>query len=648
MMKKRKKKGEKMAKNQEKQSKVNSAMHPDPTEKQKLPKDLREWPKFLLSLMGGFFYRLFYVVLLVWETNPLILFAMIFMCVFNGVMPILSAFISAELINALVGGITGATESFSAVAGLLALQFGYIILSSVVKNINTAINRVSNELVVMHIKTKIINKAKTLDLKNFDMPEFYSNLENANKEAGHRPLNSLSATFSMFSTIISIVSFIVIIAAISSWAPLVIIIISLPSAAINFVYKKKNANYARRNSKCRRQMDYYTGLVVSKDVAKEVKIFGLADFFINKFKTVHANYFKGLKKLIFAETFWHIALTALSSVANCVIFLYIAHMTFRGELQMGDYTLYTGALNSVSTGVSTFITTTATIYEGSLFIENLIAFMHEKTTVVPSIPEPVIPQRGGHTIEFRNVSFKYPGTERYVTKNVSFTLHPGETCVLVGLNGAGKTTLIKLLTRLYDPTEGVILLDGRDIREYSVAELYDLYGIIFQDFGKYAFTVKENIAFGQLSKGIVEDDILAAAKQSDATAFIDNLPGKYDTPLMRLFEDNGIELSGGQWQKLAIARACYGDSDIVILDEPTAALDPMAEQEIFNQFDALSRGKTTIFVSHRLSSATTASKILVLEGGELVEEGTHNELMALGGKYHTLFSTQAKRYIEHQ
>ena len=234
---------------------------------------------------------------------------------------------------------------------------------------------------------------------------------------------------------------------------------------------------------------------------------------------------------------------------------------------------------------------------------------------------------------------------RTVVNDVSVCIRPGEVVGLLGPNGAGKTTLIKLITRLYDPTEGEIYLDGRDIRDYDLKDLYRMFGIIFQDFGKYAFSVKENIAFGDMSKELSEEDIQLAAKQSNSQAFIEKLPDGYETPLMRYFEENGIELSIGQWQKLAIARAFYSDSDILILDEPTASLDPMAEQEIFNQFDTLRRDKTTIFVSHRLSSATTASKIIVLEDGRIVEEGTHRELMELGGKYHKLFTTQAKRYI---
>ena len=231
-------------------------------------------------------------------------------------------------------------------------------------------------------------------------------------------------------------------------------------------------------------------------------------------------------------------------------------------------------------------------------------------------------------------------------EDINVTIRAGETVVIVGYNGAGKTTLIKLLTRLYDPTSGTILLDGHDIREYDVNELYAMFGMIFQDYGKYAVSVSENIKFGDIGRDAGDPEIRDAAAHADADEFIETLPDAYNTPLMRYFEDNGTELSGGQWQKLAIARAFYSDSDILILDEPTASLDPMAEQEIFNQFNELRTDKTSIFISHRLSSATIADTILVMEEGKIVEQGSHRELMALGGEYNKLFTMQAARYKE--
>lgn len=627
-----------------------------------LPKSVKEVPNYLKKLLGSFFSRLFYIFGLVWETAPWILFVMIFMAIFNGIMPVISAYVTAEIINSLsaaIGSIStvGMTvgEQFSAmfeneacrtIAFWLVIQLACTFLNSVVSNIDTVLTRIYGEMVVNHIKIKIMNKAKEVDLASFDMPEFYEKLENANREAGNRPIQVLNATFSVVQALITMVSFIIILWAVSPAAPIIIAVLAIPSAIINFIYRKKNVMYIRHRSKDRRQLNYYSELITNKDMVKEVRMFGLSDLFIKRYGETFARYFKGLKKLFITEGIWHIVLTVLRAAANCALFAYIAIQVCNGTQAIGNYTLYVNALNSIASGVATLISTTATIYEGTLFIDNMIAFMKNERTVVPSLPEPLkVNRHTGHTVTFDHVSFRYPGTERDVIKDVCVTINPGDTVVLVGLNGAGKTTLIKLLTRLYDPTEGRILLDGHDIREYDVEDLYKIFGIIFQDFGKYAVSVTENIAFGEIEKEIRSENIEKAATESNANIFIEKLPNGYDTPLMRYFETNGIELSIGQWQKLSIARAFYSDSDFLILDEPTASLDPMAEQEIFNQFDQLRKDKTTIFVSHRLSSATTANKILVLEYGELIETGNHAELMAKHGRYYELFSTQAKRYI---
>jgi ATP-binding cassette subfamily B protein len=276
----------------------------------------------------------------------------------------------------------------------------------------------------------------------------------------------------------------------------------------------------------------------------------------------------------------------------------------------------------------------------------MIEFMKEEREIVPTVAEPAIPLRHvPHRIEFKNVSFRYPGMQHFVLKNVNLSFEDSDSVVLVGLNGAGKSTLIKLLTRLYDPTEGAIYLDGRDLREYDVEALYDIFGIIFQDFGRYSETVSENIRFGDVERDFDPDSVSTAASRSGADTFIERLPCGYDTPLTRMFEETGRELSVGQWQKLSVARAFYKDSEILILDEPTAALDPIAEQEVFTQFSRLSEGKIAVFVSHKLSSAVSASKIVVIDGGTVAEVGNHEELMALGGKYYELFSTQARRYV---
>ncbi|MBR3837683.1 MAG: ABC transporter ATP-binding protein [Clostridia bacterium] len=614
------------------------------------PKNLRDLPRYLKEVLGGFFHRFAYIVNLVWKTGKWILFLLFFVALFRGVSPVVGSLISQRILNELQGVIRGGGGAFfaSATFRLLIYLFVYRILVQVVNNVNTALNRIAGEKVVRQVKLQMMEKAKEIDLASFDDPKFYEKMENANREAGNRPLTILSETFGIVSTAIELVSYLVILLAAPglSWMTLLILLVSIPSAVINFIYRKKNFQYMRHRSKDRRQMHYYSDILVNKDMIKEVRMFDLADTFITRYLSVFERYYKGLRNLIISERLWHVGIGVVSGILNLFFYLIIAQKVFEGTCMIGDYSLYTGAILSVSNCVSTLITTSATIYEGTLFIDNLIAFMKEKKTVKPLVGSGIPVNRNvGHTIEFRGVSFRYPGTRRNVLQDVSFTIKPGETVVLVGLNGAGKTTLLKLLTRLYDPTEGVILLDGKDVREYDEKSLYAMFGIIFQDFGKYAVSVEENIRFGDIHKAWDRDLVESAARQSAAEEFIRALPAGFDTPLMRIFEENGIELSIGQWQKLAVARAFFADSEVLILDEPTASLDPLAEQEIFRQFDELRDQKTSIFVSHRLSSATVADQILVLENGRIVESGSHRDLMEKKGKYYQLFSTQASRYI---
>lgn len=614
------------------------------------PRSVGDVPRFLKELLGGFFKRFFYIVGIVWQTGHWILFLMTFLALFNGLTPVIGALLSKEIINELQAANTPVPEFFhSRIFMLLIYLFIYRVLKRLALTAGTAVDSLSGELVIKQIKLRIMNKSHELDLQYFDLPEFYEKLENANREAGIRPIQVITKTFTATSTLIELISYIAVMATAPGLglAAFIIMAVSLPSAIISFIYRKRNFNYKRRRSKDRREMNYYSDVLVNKDIVKEVRIFGLTDFFADKFKKVFGEYFKGLRALILSESLWQIALGIVSVIVNLFFCGIVALRVLSGEIMLGDYTLYTGAIMSIATCIATLISTSAGVYEGTLFIDNLMYFMNKSPGIVPTVtPGAKVKRNAPHTIEFKNVSFHYPGSERCVLQNINITFSPGQTTVLVGLNGAGKTTLIKLLTRLYDPTDGVILLDGRDIREYDLESLYGMFGIIFQDFGRYAVTVGENISFGDLSLMPSHDSLMEAARQSNADGFIEKLPQGIDTPLTRQFERTGSELSGGQWQKLAIARAFYSRSDILVLDEPTASLDPLAEQEIFNEFDRLRSGKMSIFVSHRLSSATTAGQIIVLEGGRVVEKGTHKELMEQKGKYYNLFSVQAKRYVE--
>ena len=639
------------------------------------PKNFKEFFPYLFKVIGRFFSRYFFIFRLVWEASPLVLIVMSIVTILSGILPVLGAKIAAELLNAVALGIsnpekfsfvemnsisnvfqnigvmfTKVQENKPSIGSLILFELAFIAFNSIISNAYNAFISISGEKVANHIKLKIIKKAKTIDLSQFDLPKFYEKFENACREAGFRPIQIIGSTFSMMSSIISMSTFIGVLIALHPLAPVAVVIISLPAAIIRFIYGRKNFLYMRRRSKERRQMDYFTQLMTNKDIAKEVRLFNLSETFTNKFKAIFAKYFKGLKSLIVRENMWHIVIAIAIAVVNSVLFLYVAYTGINTEgFEIGQYSYYAGALNSIISCVGAIVSATATVYQGTLFIDNLVEFNNVKPKIVPIQEPPLSVERHiAHKIEFKDVCFSYPGTDKLVLKNISFTLEKGTTTVLVGLNGAGKTTIIKLLTRLYDPTSGVILLDGEDIRKYDVEQLYRMYGTIFQDFGKYAVSVEENIYYGDIIKGNNEEDVKMAASKSGASEYIDKMPLGYKTQLFRFFDDDATDLSIGQWQKLSVARAFYSDSDVLILDEPTAALDAMAEQKIFEQFDELTTDKTSIFVSHRLSSATIADNIIVVEYGEIIEQGNHKELMAQKGKYYELFTTQAKRYIDNK
>jgi len=398
-----------------------------------------------------------------------------------------------------------------------------------------------------------------------------------------------------------------------------------------------------RQTPLRRMMDYLRQVGGSKEAAKELKLFNLSGYLTGRFSALSQTIYDENVALNRRRLFWGGLLGLLGQLGYYGAYGYSIYRTIQGRYSIGDLTLITTAIMQAMSNIQQAFSTASGVADQALFLTDLIAFfemkprVESKTDGLP-IPSPI--ERG---FEFRNVSFVYPGTDRRVLSNFNFTLRPGERVALIGENGQGKTTIVKLITRLYDPSEGEILLDGVDLREYDLDALHGEIGVIFQDFMRYEMTARENIAVGRIEVPHTNEEIEYAADKSLASGVVAKLHGKYDQMLGRRFE-SGVDLSGGEWQKLALARAYLRDAQLLILDEPTAALDARSELEVFERFAELTHEKMALLISHRFSTVRMADRIVVLEAGKLVEEGSHSKLLALGGRYAAMFEMQAASY----
>jgi len=430
------------------------------------------------------------------------------------------------------------------------------------------------------------------------------------------------------------------------WLAIVALIVPIPSFIASSRYGLKNYRMMRWQSPEKRQQMYLNRLMTVDDFNKEIKLFNLGDFFIRRYQFLAEKFYEENKRLQVARNLNNFLWSALSIAANSGIYLYVALQAVTRVISLGALSQYTMAVNQAGQNFQGVLDGISSMYENHLFINTLFEFLEYQPKIVsPEHPVPIeTPLTSkGLDIEFRNVSFTYPDKAQPTLKNVSFTLRSGEAIALVGRNGAGKTTLVKLLTRLYDPDEGEILIGGRNVKEYDLHELRDHIGVIFQDYVKYNMKASENIGVGRVGEVENLDLIDAAAHKSGANTVIGRLQEGYDSMLGRWF-DKGMQLSGGEWQKVALARAFMRDARILILDEPTSALDAQAEYDVFTRFRHLTEGKTAIFISHRFSTVRLADRIFVIENGEVIENGSHQELMALDGRYAQLFNLQAEAY----
>jgi ATP-binding cassette subfamily B protein len=484
--------------------------------------------------------------------------------------------------------------------------------------------------------------AATLDLEDFEDSELQDSLERARRQAAGRT-GLIGQLFGQAQGVITIVSFAAGLLVYAPWLIVLLAIALIPAfiGETHFNAQSYSLNFARTPE--RRELDYVRQTGASVETAKEVKIFGLNTFLIERYRTLADSFFQANRRIAIQRAGWGSVLTAIGTLAYYVAYAYIVWRTLRGDFSIGDLTFLAGSFMRLRNLLENLLIGFSQVASQALYLDDLFSFFEIQPEIVPPPnprPFPVPIQRG---FAFENVGFRYHGAERWAVRNLTFELRAGEILALVGENGAGKTTLVKLLARLYDPDEGRILLDGHDLREYDLFALRANIGVIFQDFVRYHLTAADNIAVGRIEARDDRSRIVAAAERSLADEVIGKLPAGYDQVLGKRFR-TGVDLSGGEWQKVAIARAYMRDAQLLILDEPTAALDARAEYEVFERFKELSRGKTVVLISHRFSSVRMADRIVVLVDGAIEADGTHAELLQQRGRYAELFELQAAGY----
>ncbi|MBX0327159.1 ABC transporter ATP-binding protein/permease [Oscillochloris sp. ZM17-4] len=583
--------------------------------------------------------------ILVWEAHRLGTVLMALMTLVSGVLPISQAWVGKLIVDAVVLNVStqaGAQAGISATLPFLIAEFALLTVGTAISQGRTLVEHMLNARLTNSINTSIIRKALALDLHYFEDAQFYDKLQNARRESNYRALSIITTSFNIAQGSITLISFA---AALLAFSPLVALILfgaTVPSFIAQSKYGKLNFRLLTWRAPEHRRMNYLEHLLTVDHSAKEIKLFGLGEPLLKRYQEFFWKFYHEDESLARRRSLISMLWGLLASASYYGSYAWIVYRTVAGQISIGDMTLYLTVFRQSQITFQGMFYNTSQLYESGLFLENLFGFlaitpqMHSGEGI--AVPRPI--QQG---FEFRDVSFRYPDREDWALRGVNLTVRPSEKIALVGANGAGKTTLIKLLTRLYDPVEGQILLDGVDLREYNMEDLRDCVGVIFQDFVRYQVSARENIGFGQIKDLDNEARIISAAERGGADEVMAKLSGGYDTLLGRWFE-KGAELSGGQWQKIALSRAFMRDSEVLVLDEPTSALDAEREYEIFQRFRELTAGRIAFLISHRFSTVRMADRIAVIEGGQIAELGTHAELIALDGTYARLFNLQAEGY----
>jgi len=583
---------------------------------------------------------------LVWNAHRLGLLGIAALTLLGAGTPLAQAWLAKLIVDAVVQALSlgqAAALGLQAVLPLLLLEFGLLALNAVLGQTRTLLDHVVHARVEHSVTSAIISKAVAQDLETFEDPAFYDKLQNARREGGRLALSSVTTALDFVQQTLTLGSFAALLLAFSPLVGLILVGATIPAFLAQARYSSLHFRLLTWRAPEQRRMQYVQQVLTVDSSAKEVMLFGLGPSLFQQYETMFWQLYREDTGLALRRSRASVLWGLVNSASYYAAYAYIVWRTLSGSITLGDMTLYLTLCRQSQGTFQSLLGSVNRLFESGLFLNHLYDFL-DLTPRVHSLPGAQrVPRPIKQGIEFRDVGFRYPGREEWALRNVSFTIAPGETLALVGANGAGKTTLIKLLARLYDPSEGSILLDGVDLRAYDLDELRSAIGVIFQDFVRYQASVRDNIGYGRIDA--LEDDarIVAAAERGGADEVVATLPDGYDALLGRWF-DRGHELSGGQWQKIALGRAFMRDGSVLVLDEPTAALDAEREYAIFQRFRDLTAGKIALLISHRFSTVRMADRIAVLDGGRLVELGSHAELLEQAGTYARLFNLQAAGY----
>ena len=579
---------------------------------------------------------------IVWEAGPRVVASGIAARTVAALIPVAMLAVSRSIIDSIVAVIRNHTPVSLAFWRLVALEFGLALVGTILARVSDYCDSLLADRFTRHVSIRVMEHASRLDLASYEDPEFHDKLARARVQATDR-IGMVQAVGRLLQEAITAITLSVSIFAFSPWLLLLLIAGVIPAfiGESHFAFLGYALN--TRLTPTRRQLDYLRDLGASKESAKELKLFGLSGHLSSRFAqlsdAVYAQNVSLLKRRLRASSFFAL----LSTAAYYSAYVFVISQTITGKLSVGTLVFLAGALMGASGSIQQIFSIFTSIADQALFLTDLLSLFAVEPTVKSKVNAVLAPRPIRQGFEFDNVLFTYPGTSRSVLDRLSFRLEPGERIAVVGENGQGKTTIVKLMTRLYDPTAGRILLDGIDLREYDLDDLHREIGVIFQDFMRYEMTARENIAMGKISDLGNFANIAAAAGKSMATPVIERLPLGYEQMLGRRFE-GGVDLSGGEWQKIALARAYLRDSQLLILDEPTASLDARSEREVFQRFAELTKGKMALLISHRFSTVRMADRILVLADGRIAEDGCHSELMTHGQRYSQMFELQAASY----